>query len=285
MNLRFLSTWFCLVVVFILAGCSGEPVGKNLSQKEANQIVALLANHGIASDIESASGGRAKYEVSVNAADFTAAISVVHQSRLLAGSEFKDLISERGILPSSRDFEALRVDHARALEIAEHLESHPAIASANVAIRHNFPQDNPQPGVSALVETRAGAQFSPDEVRQIILNLVPGVKPENVQVSAYSVESGDSTLLTTGVQNKKGKVVRLPVVPFMLGARVVEDDYRRLALGLLGFLVLVSILGGVVGYWYGNYRGTATIAKPTLLEPSSSRLERLEGPTENNPEV
>lgn len=281
------SFWFCLSLVLLLAGCSGEPIARNLSQKEANQIVAVLASHGISADIESSAGGRAKFEVSVNQGDFTSAVTVLNQSRLLEASQFEEMIGERGILPSSRDFESLRVDHARALEIAEHLESHPAIASAKVAMRHNLLQENAEPGISCLIQTRPAAQITKEEIVQIVSSLVPGIKPEHVMVNLSALDAGPAQLQTDGVQNKKGKVLYLPVTPFMLGARVVEDDYRRLAFGLLGFLVVVAVLSAVVGYWYGNYRGSAaSLAKPTLLDPASSRLERIEGPGDSNhPEV
>jgi type III secretory pathway lipoprotein EscJ len=230
-----------LVWVILLAGCNSSPIAHDLSQSQATQIVALLNQKGIGAQASKESGSRGRFTVTVKKDKYAQAVALINEKGLPAEPElsFAELVAPQGLLPSSREVEALRLDHAMAAEVEELLQSHPAIASARVVIR-----------MSVVAQERRGHKIDSQEVVQLVLRSVPGIKPENVYVAAHPIAQDEQVDLSHGVYNENGTVIRVPLVPFLSIWRVPEDEYNTLAIALIFCFLVVGVIGGVFGYWY-----------------------------------
>ena len=245
MRARFLQFFAGTLFVTSCMGCGDSPVADDLAQREANQIVAELRDHGIEAVTDKERGSKGRYSVSVPSAKFGEAASILSELGLPSEKQpsFIDLVAPSGLLPSSREVEALRLDRAAASEVEILLGQHPAVASVGAVVRVRSIQSGDSPSVSVVIQKRAGSQLDEPPLREIIARAVPGMKPENIVVTIAeqralpASHSGDTSEL----------------VPFLVFWRVPQGDYGGLSLILLGLLVGISALAGVAGYIYGQY--------------------------------
>ena len=134
-----------------LTGCGDVDLVSDVSQSKANQIVALLSQNGVEAMATRASGGRGRYTVDVDRSSYSRAVTLISEAGLPGEDEqsFSDLVTSHGMLPNSREIEALRVDRALGLELEEQLRAHPGVVAARVVVRMNFVKNNSTPSVSA----------------------------------------------------------------------------------------------------------------------------------------
>ncbi len=242
-----------LCALCILGGCGDVPVAQDLTQRQANEIVSTLHHNGISALASRESGAKGRFYVNVRPSKYSDAVSLITSSGLPGEDKasFNEIIEQRGFMPSSRDMEALRVDHALAAELEELFALHPAVAACRVIVRLNFSRAGSEPGIAVMLQTNQDATISSDEIRKIIERVVPAVKAENVVVSTYSaphLQTGGSAM--EGVINDQGAVIRAPLVPFLFFWRVPDQDYDGIA-GVLIFAVLIALaVGGAVAYWW-----------------------------------
>jgi type III secretory pathway lipoprotein EscJ len=282
--MRILLVSLFLIVVGALGGCSSAPVADDVPQREANEIVSVLRDRGIDAQLQKQKGGKGRYAVVVSEGDFGAAAAVLSSLGLPAERRpyFYDLVSQSGILPSSREVESLRLDRATAAELEDLLKGHPAIAASSVVVRSHGLESGMNPSVSAVVQTKVGMNVPPAEIRQLVARTVPGLKADDVVLSVseqVNLLSKQDSLQPLAEQSGKG------VVPFLLFWRVPEDQYAGLAGLVVGLLLLMGILCGLAGYILGQYFMSRQVEDGGALEPlesglglSGARLNRLEGP-------
>ncbi|MCB0310306.1 MAG: hypothetical protein KDD42_03670 [Bdellovibrionales bacterium] len=271
-----------------LCGCGSEQIARELTQKQANEIVAVLSANGIAAQADSDQGGRDRFTVNVDSENFTAAVTILRNYNLPPQqSKLEELLEQRGLIPNSREIEAKRVERAGELKVEEVLMHHDAVASARVGISQLDVSDAQQVAkrsVVVMLRTRPGEQISEEEVKEIVHGLVPDTDSETITVSMQSVSSSGGKLLVEGVENRDGQVVRIAMVPFLFGWRVARDDYTGLALTVLLFIVLVTILAGLLGYSYGAYRRSDYESHMEHLPEPAMRTGRLDRGLPNLPE-
>lgn len=266
-----------LGVAIVIAGCSSTPIAQDIAQSQANEIVALLAENGISAVARKGTGGQSRYTVEVDAEHYTAAITLLHRAGL-PGEEkrsFADLVAPQGLIPNSRDMEALRLDHALGAEIETALLNHPGIITARVIVRSSIVQERGEPAVSAVIQYRPEAAVNREALGGIIARAVPGVRPDNVFLALEPAPSpGAFKVGTEGAANVDGQVVRVPLVPFLFG-RVPKDEYNLFTFGLVGSFILLGCVGAVLGYWWGYYHRARPLFDENEGESRQPRLERL----------
>ena len=264
-----------LVVLFGVTACNTVPVAEDLDQREANSIVALLNNSGINAQSERV-GNRGSYSVQVRKGYYSQAVAILDLKGLPKKSEFQAIIEQRGILPNSREMDALKLDHASALELEELLHNHPGIATAKVVVRLQSLSEGKLPSASVMIQERPGQIVNKEEISDLVARAVPGIRREDISVLVQPYEEQLSISGKEGVSNEAGHIIRVPLVPFIFGWRVPDDDYDGLALTLIGFTCLVAFLGIGIGYWYGNFfkgRRSYETDLPELL-PRSMKIDR-----------
>lgn len=270
----------------LLSACNTVPVSENISQKQAIEIVAALGKNGISAVAEKESAGRGKYSVEVKRAQYAQAVALLQLNSLPAPEEpsFSDLIAQKGILPNSREIEALRLDRAMAAELEEALQAHPSVAAVKVIVRQNSLAEKPEPGVSAVIRLKPGTEINLDSIRAVIQKTVPGVHPENISVEASVFTQNPAVLANEGVQNVAGEVIRRPLANFLWLWSIPEDDYNGAVLSLIGLSILVALVGGFFGYWYAYDQHAKTLFQTDQLEGPQSALA-LERPRTDAEEI
>ena len=256
-------------VVLCLCACGSQPVAQDLSQQQANEIVATLSSLGIKAEASRETGGNGRYRVEVKPGAYSQAVSILHRRNLPSDERpsFQDLIAQRGVIPNSRGIDALRLDRAVATEIEDALEDLPALVSARVLVRRPIAIGSTASpaattaGVAAVLVQRKGAQVDMNEVRQIISRVVPDIPSDQIYIVAHdalpAAGPGNSVgVLSTGEETS----IAVPLTAFLWLWRVPDDDYTSLALVLVSMLISVLVLGVLVGmalgrYWNAGRRG------------------------------
>jgi type III secretory pathway lipoprotein EscJ len=248
------------VLLIGVIGCGRRAVVEDVSQNESNKIVTVLGSFGIRSSSERGTGGHGVYKVSVDERDYTAAVTLLTAHHLPAEKQISlnELLSEGGLLPGSRDFERLKIDRARGVQVEQALLSFPGVEGAHVVVNDSPVQSSfgsfgptPQNGaseserkVAVVIETRPSASINQGEIKQLVAAALPGISVDKVSLSVASHAPLVSQVAVheVGVEsNVSMPVISLPLVS-LLNVRVVGDDlvWLKIVLGLLfvGALVI-----------------------------------------------
>lgn len=236
--------------ILLLSGCGSEEVASQLDQKQANEIVATLADQGISAFTTKGRSSGANYAVEVDRDYYQLAVSVLNAKDLPRKPlpSVEELTRPQGFIPSSREVEALRLDYALGAEIEEKLRALAGVESAKVVIRSNLLKDDVQPSAGVFIAQSPGAKIDARQIAEIIALLVPGLQPDRIKVDTSEPLSPSVNLSEIGSENRAGVVIHRALVPFLWYFRVPEDDYRTLGAALLGCIVLGILLGGVFGF-------------------------------------
>lgn len=229
----------------LLSGCGDSSVADGIAQRDANEIVATLRARGIEASTEKERGSKGRYTVSVPSDRFGEAAATLTELGLPADQKlsFGELLAPSGLLPSSREVEALRLDRAAAAEIEALLSQHPVVSSAGVILRLRAAQPGESPAVSVVIQKRAGELLDESALRSIVVRAVPGIRPEGVVM----IVAEQRPPPPVADESDAG------LVPFLVFWRVAHEDYGGLSLLLLGLLLGIAGLAGLAGYIYGQY--------------------------------
>lgn len=261
-----------LVMLLCVVACEQRPVLHDLSQAQANEVVAALHGEGIAAEAERAKGGKARFSVAVPAGQYGDAVAVIAARRLPSEEKltFRELVARQGFLPASRETEQLRLDRALGVELEDLLEKFPGIISAGVLVRLHTRDSGSKPTVSVVLRRVEGVTIDLNDVRGIVVRSVPGVTPDAIAVTEqiHVPERGG----TTGVSRVDGAPVKVPLTSF-LSFRIAAADYVGFALAVSGALLLVALLAAVSGYSWGRTSVPPTAVPPPEQLPAPGSFE------------
>jgi type III secretory pathway lipoprotein EscJ len=262
-----------LAVCASIIGCGSTPVAQDLNQSQANEIVALLTTRGIPAVAHKESGGKGLFAVQISPDHYGAAVTLLHE-RGLPGEvrpTAQELLAPQGIIPSSREMEALRLDHALAAQIEEMLQNHPSISKARGVVRLNFLKEEQHPSASLVVELRSAAPaVSEAEVAAVVMSALPGIAREAVSIQLATA------LRDEGGNDSSGGVQLEPMVGFLWFWKVPQSEYLGLALLFSGAMILVGCVAAGLGYWICLFYRTRDSVESSIPEvfPKSLRFDR-----------
>lgn len=211
-----------------------------LEQSEANKIVAVLYKAGITSEAASESGGRGKYRVLIDEAYYQEAVSIIDAKGLpdKNRSTLESIVNPSSLLPASKGVEALRNDYALSLQLASLIKRHPNISDVAVVVR----TVDGESGVSVSIVEDKRDSLSAEEIKALVSQVVPNVKPERIAISRSVVPA---------TPNAAGRLVHT-----LFGVRLFQEEYPRFVVIALSFLVIFGALGAMLGYLIGFRRGS-----------------------------
>jgi len=240
---------YLLSALLPMVGCSSAPVADDVGQREANEIVAVLRERGIKGYVTRGKGASARYSVSVTSSDFGEAASIL--SRLgLPGERkatFQEMTASSGIIPSSREVEALRMDRALAAQIEDMLRTRSDVYVASAVVRNHAVLGQGRPAVSIVVQRYPNGKLSEQELKDMVAHSVFGVSRDDVYVSlmdAQGFQSDSANHHGSGADE---------LVPFLVYWRVPASEYNQLAALLVGLLVFAAALAALAGYIIGQF--------------------------------
>ena len=188
-----------IIFCFVISACGGsEELAGGLSGRQSVEMMVVLRGSGIQAErVSSGSGVNTRYQIRVSKGDLNRAFSLLQEYRMPKDEEvsFKQLTGSDNLIPDVKAISQLRLDRALALEIERSVELLPNVVDVRAIVRSNLviPAEGPRASVVIRYTARSGAQpFSEDEVRQRILDAVPGIAPNRISVTSSRVVLSNS---------------------------------------------------------------------------------------------
>jgi type III secretion protein J len=203
-----------LLAVLVLAGlvsaCEDE-IYRNLSQRDANEMVAVLARNGVSAS--RATGENGTYRLLVSSGSFPLAVEVLRQAGYPRETyrSIADIFPGDSLITSPFEQRA-RMTYALNQEIGRTLSGIDGVVSArvHVVVPDADLRGAPQVRPSASVMIQALPSIDADElapkIRQLVASSVAGLNYRDVAV-AFFPASGEGGPIDTG-QSQTGSVTR-----------------------------------------------------------------------------
>ncbi len=182
-----------ILAALLLAGCGMQDLYTQLSEQQANEMVAVLRNAGLSAEKELREGN--SFAVSTRSGDFARAVTV-----LRAGGYPRDSFESMGRVFKKEGFvsspleERARLVHALSQEIANSISQIDGVMVARVhlAVPEKDPlADKPHPAAaSVFIKHRAGKDLSGSvgQIKALVVNGVEGLPYDNVTVVLFPAE-------------------------------------------------------------------------------------------------
>lgn len=190
MRTQFLRALTVVFFAFMLSACNDEKLLFNLTQEQANQVLAVLQRHNISANKEGTL--KAGYTVTVNKPESTAALSIINQYQLpwSADVQIAQAFPE-GALVSSPNAEQVRVISLQEQRLEQSLRMIAQVVNARVHVSYPaFNNDSSRTPTShvAVIITYKGEidnnTFIP-QVKVLIKNSFYDVHYENISVVLF----------------------------------------------------------------------------------------------------
>jgi type III secretory pathway lipoprotein EscJ len=239
-------------LALLICSCNEVSVARDIDQRQALEIVALLNSYGIGAEAAKDRGG---FSVNVKKSVYVQATTLMKDHKLPgeARMSFRELMTQQSLIPSTRDVEAVRLDHALAVELEDLLEKMDAVAAAKAVVRVNFRGESSPAGVSIVVQLRAGHSVTAEEIGKLVHGVTPGVPKDNITVSVTTAAAPPAPGTEVGKLWQEGKSISVPLVSFLFW-RVPEGSLTEMVatfMAVVGLAIMVGMLGG---YALGTYR-------------------------------
>ncbi|HUG22601.1 type III secretion system inner membrane ring lipoprotein SctJ [Piscinibacter sp.] len=178
----------------LLAGCGEQDLYTDLSQRQANEMVAVLRNAGIEADKQLRDGNT--FAVTAPASDFSHAVEVLRATGYpregfdTLGQVFK----KEGFVSSPLE-ERARLTHALSQEISNTLASIDGVVMARVHLsvpeRDPLADKPPPASASVFIKHRAGVNLESrmGHIKALVVNSIQGLPYDNVTVVLFPTEA------------------------------------------------------------------------------------------------
>ncbi|WP_438332846.1 SctJ family type III secretion inner membrane ring lipoprotein Bas [Burkholderia pseudomallei] len=190
---RFVS--FSLLPALLLAACNQQELLKNLTEQQANDVVAVLQAHDLA--VRKEDLGKTGYAVSVEQADFPTAVDLLRQYNL--PSQARVQIAQAfpaDSLVASPQAEQARLLSAVEQRLEQNLAALQNVVSARVQVSYPLkPSDSGKPDarmhVAALLTYRndVNADILVSEVKRFVKNSFTNIDYDDISVILYRAPS------------------------------------------------------------------------------------------------
>lgn len=235
---------FNVVVLSLLMGCGSTPVASEISQREANRIVAILHQNGISAELQTARGRTGRYIVLVSDAAFSDAATILSKRGLPSEKQpsFEEMTAANGIIPTSREVDNLRLDRALAAELEVLLSMNSSVHNVGAIVRLHSVRSQRDSSISVALELESKSSISNEELKEIVERAFPAVDPNRIYITVSRIDAEFE-----GYNDKDG------MVPFLLLGSVSSSLYSRLVSLFLGIVLFAGLVFGSAGYLIGQY--------------------------------
>ncbi|WP_217283598.1 type III secretion system inner membrane ring lipoprotein SctJ [Pseudaquabacterium terrae] len=186
------STRLLLCALAILAGCSSQELYSQLTERQANEMVAVLRGAGIDADKKVQDG---RFSVLTSRSDFSDAVRLLNaQGYPRESFDSMGKVFKREGFVSSPLEERARLVHALSQEISNTLASIDGVVAARVHLvvpeRHPL-MDKPQPAAaSVFIKHRPDKDLRPQvtQIKALVVNSLEGLSYDHVTVALFPAE-------------------------------------------------------------------------------------------------
>lgn len=173
------------VLALMLVGCKIDLYGE-LTEAEANQMLALLLLRNIDANKETAKDGLVK--IKVEEGEFVNAVELLRQNGLprKKAATIEDLFPS-GQLVTSPVQEHAKLTYLKEQHLEKMLHAMDGVITAQVSIGEGLsqnPRETPKPTASAFIKYSPERNFlnRETEIRSLVFNSVPNLQAENISV-------------------------------------------------------------------------------------------------------
>ena len=243
----------CVGVIFsffLLAACGKTDVLQGLNQREALEVVVILARAGISGEVTKlGQGKRESFGVTVNQSQAENARELLYEYNLPNNQSppIELLKDDNGMLPNPLEVTAHRLDLVQAAELERLLEGLTGVIDARVSVRSHRNHRSSDPKTASLLlryTSKSGrVPFSDEKIFKIVKGAIPSLSTENIVLEKSRVAL-PFDLSEVDESNREEQVfARVPVI----NLRVAKQE-RGKAFRVLGALILFgSFFGFVIG--------------------------------------
>jgi type III secretion protein J len=211
-----------LLVLTLLAGCADQELYSQLTERQANEMVAVLRSAGLSAEKQSNEG---RFSVVTSSGDFSVAVRTL-SAQGYPREQFDSMgkIFKREGFVSSPLEERARLVHALSQEISNTIASIDGVVAARVHLvvpERNPLADKPRPAAAAVfIKHRPDKDLAPQvaQIKALVVNSLEGVPYDNVTVALFPAESLPSgkAAVTAGAVRTRGPLE----VPLMVGTAI-----------------------------------------------------------------
>lgn len=228
-----------VIAAMTLAGCSQVELYSNLPEQEANEMMAVLIDNGIACTKKS--GEEGTWNLLVGGDQFAASVTKLKElgypRETFVG--MGEVFQKSGLVSSPGE-ERIRFMHALSQELSRTVSQIDGVVSARVHIV--LPENNPfgekaQPSSAAVfIKYRQGAQLETltPAIKELVISSIEGMTADKVSVSLFEADPPRPP----AVEGSQDKLVDV------LGMRVWQGSAKKLwtVLGVSGGAAIIGIL-------------------------------------------
>lgn len=276
--MRHITLLFCGFLL-ILASCqSATTIVNNVSERDANEIVVLLASNGIkaqkvAAPLSTVGGAAAvqMYDIAVPPSQLTSAIAILNQAGFprLKGTTLLDLFGTAGLVPSDLQ-DKIRYQEGLSEQLATTIRKMEGIIDANVQITFPQGEEGAQPPLTASVYIKhRGVLDNPNsllvtKIKRLVSCSLPGLSIDNVCVVADRAVYTD--LAPSPCEQMQGNVS-------IWGVTVAKNSASQFRLIFYIFLILLFIFIALCIWLVWKFhllianRGYKTMMRPDPYRP------------------
>jgi type III secretion protein J len=181
-----------MLVLTLLAGCSSHELYSQLSERQANEMVAVLRSAGIEAEKKAQEG---KFSVLTSKGDFSQAVRTLNaQGYPRETFDSMGKVFKREGFVSSPLEERARLMYAMSQEISNTIADIDGVVTARVHLvvpERNPLLDKPQPAAAAVFikhrpERNLSGQIS--QIKALVVNSIEGLSYDNVTVALFPAE-------------------------------------------------------------------------------------------------
>jgi len=275
---RWLQRALVLLAALLLSACEAE-LYSNLDQRQANEMVATLQQHGIPAQRTAVKGGQ--YTVVVDKARFAESITILKDAGL-PKEEFQTMgqVFKKDGLVSSPTQERAQMIFALSQELSRTVSEIDGVLSARVHLvlpeNDMLRQQLVPSSASVFIRHRSDAPVGNlvPQVKMLVANGVAGLSYDKVSVVLVPVDSQKSS---------QGQDIEM--VSFF-GLWMQRDNLAQAMWMFFGLVALVVLLAGGLGvvlyrrggrvYALGSSRaGSSSVSSPTVPKAGSSNVVKM----------
>lgn len=225
-----------LMAVALTACSSKETLLRDLSERDANEIVAVLYTNAISSDKQADAKGKT-FTVTVDKSELAKSIAVLRAVGLPreARPSINDVFKSSGFAPTPFE-ERVRFIYGVSQELERTLSYMNGVMNARVHVvipekvsRHQT-QAIPSASVFISYDDRTNFELEIPKVRKLVAESIEGLSQDNIEVVATPTRVDLSKLATTPVTN-------------IAGIRVHQDDFPILFTFVALWIAVLAFLG------------------------------------------